>query len=374
MTVSAFDLFKLGVGPSSSHTMGPMTAAARFCRVLEEGGQIGRTARVVTTLYGSLALTGRGHHTDRAIKLGLMGIEPATLDPDVGDAALAAVLQMGNLRLGGTKEIRYSAENDIVWARRERLPQHPNALTFAAYDSAGELLRKKTWFSIGGGFIRDEAEIERNDRDEVDVDLPHPFDSANDLLARAAGAGLSIATLMYQNELARRPEAEVIAGLDRIHAAMEACIERGMRQEGELPGGLAVKRRAAQIRATILSRMEKNISDPLAALDWVNLWAMAVNEENAAGGRVVTAPTNGAAGIVPAVLLPPGQCRGCADIPVDRGGGGIALQAERLDLRRRGRLPGRGRCRLLDGRRRPRRRTRRLQRADRERGRNRHGA
>jgi len=298
MSVSVFDLFKLGVGPSSSHTMGPMTAAARFVRTLP----LPRVHRVRITLYASLALTGRGHHTDRAVILGLMGTEPADLDPDAGDAALAATAATGILALGGVHDIGFDAARDIVWAGHQRLPPHPNALTFEAFDAAGEDIGAATYFSVGGGFIREAAEMGRNDPDDAAPDLPHKFENAADLLARADAAGLSIAALMFENECARRPAAEVAAGLDRIHAAMEACIERGMRQSGELPGGLAVKRRALQIRKTILARMERAVTDPLAAMDWVNLWAMAVNEENAAGGRVVTAPTNGAAGIIPAVL------------------------------------------------------------------------
>jgi L-serine dehydratase len=298
MSVSVFDLFKLGVGPSSSHTMGPMTAAARFVRTLP----LPSVHRVRVTLYASLALTGRGHHTDRAVILGLMGIEPASLDPDEGDAALAATAASGILRLGGAQEIGFDAARDIVWAGHQRLAPHPNALTFTAFDAADEEIGTRTYFSVGGGFIREESEMGRNDPDSAAPDLPHPFENAADLLARADAAGLTIAQLMLANECARRPAAEVAAGLDRIHAAMEACIERGMRQSGELPGGLAVKRRALQIRKAILARMERAVTDPLAAMDWVNLWAMAVNEENAAGGRVVTAPTNGAAGIIPAVL------------------------------------------------------------------------
>ena len=326
MTVSVFDLFKLGVGPSSSHTMGPMTAAARFAGQLRAAGLIARTARVETKLYASLALTGRGHHTDRAVILGLMGYEPASLDPDAGDAALAAAQESGRLALGGTDDIAFHAATDIVWAGRERLPQHPNALTFKALDADGAVLLERTWFSTGGGFVRDEDEIGRNDPDEAGAAIPHPFESGDDLLARAEADGLTIAGLMMNNELARRSRDEVLAGLDRIHAAMDACIERGMRQDGCLPGALKVKRRAKQLHAAIMSRMERQISDPLAAMDWVNLWAMAVNEENAAGGRVVTAPTNGAAGIIPAVLryyaedcrpsdpVRPACCRRCCAI------------------------------------------------------------
>jgi L-serine dehydratase len=302
MSVSVFDLFKLGVGPSSSHTMGPMTAAARFTALLEARALLKQVHRVQTTLYASLALTGRGHHTDRAVILGLMGFEPASLDPDAGDTALLATAASGSLALGGVHPIGFDAAADIVWAGHQRLPPHPNALHFAAFDAAGEELAGQTYFSVGGGFVRDADDIGRNDPDGLGPPLPHPFENAADLLARAGAAGVTIAQLMFENECARRPGQEVTAGLERIHAAMEACIERGMRQSGELPGGLAVKRRALQIRSAILARMERAVTDPLAAMDWVNLWAMAVNEENAAGGRVVTAPTNGAAGIVPAVL------------------------------------------------------------------------
>ena len=302
VTVGVFDLFKLGVGPSSSHTMGPMTAAARFVARLRAEGLLPRAARVEVKLYGSLALTGRGHHTDRAVILGLMGHEPATLDPDAGDQALKAVASEGRLPLDGEHAVAFDAERDIAWARRERLPQHPNAVTFTTLDAAGEPLASRTYFSVGGGFVRDEDEIGRNAPEGTEAEVPYPFESGETLLAQAKAANLSIAQLMLENELAGRTAAEVEAGLDRILAAMDACIERGMRQHGELPGGLNVRRRAAQVREAILARMEHAVADPLAAMDWVNLWAMAVNEENASGGRVVTAPTNGAAGIVPAVL------------------------------------------------------------------------
>ncbi|WP_369061596.1 L-serine ammonia-lyase [Caulobacter sp. 73W] len=302
MTASVFDLFKLGVGPSSSHTMGPMTAAARFCARLREAGLLPRIARVEVKLYASLALTGRGHATDTATILGLAGFAPATLDPDEGDRVLATVRAEQHLKLAGEVDIAFDEARDIVWAGHERLPQHPNALTFTAFDAAGEVLDQRTWFSIGGGFVRDEEEMGSNDRDEAGPEVPHPFESGADLLARAEAAGLTIAELMLQNETAVRPKADVLAGLDAVFGAMEACIDRGLRQEGALPGGLNVKRRAKQVHDKVRDRMERQISDPLAAMDFVNLWALAVNEENAAGGRVVTAPTNGAAGLIPAVL------------------------------------------------------------------------
>ena len=306
MTASVFDLFKLGVGPSSSHTMGPMTAAGLFVGRLRDAGKLASVARVETRLYASLALTGRGHATDRAVILGLMGFVPAQLDPDTGEAALVEAAASQWIQLGGPRGdgvgIKFNAERDIVWAGHERLPQHPNGLTFTAFDAAGVVLAERTYFSIGGGFVRDESEMGRNTPPDEGPELPHPFESGADLLQRAADAGLSIAGVMGANELARMDQAELDAGLDRIFEAMEACIDRGMREGGTLPGGLAVKRRARQIHQTIQGRMERQISDPLAAMDYVNLWAMAVNEENAAGGRVVTAPTNGAAGLIPAVL------------------------------------------------------------------------
>ena len=302
MAVSVFDLFKLGVGPSSSHTMGPMSAAVLFVGRLRGSGQLVRVARVETRLYASLALTGRGHATDRAVMLGLMGFVPAELDPDAGEAALAQARSTQWISLGGEVGIGFDEGRDIVWAGHERLPQHPNALTFTAFDATGAVLAERTYFSIGGGFVRDEAEMGRNVPPEEGPEVPFPFESGADLLERAQAAGLTIAGVMAANEAARMSEDEVCAGLARIFHAMEACIDRGMREDGILPGGLSVKRRARQIHQTIQSRMEKQISDPLAAMDFVNLWAMAVNEENAAGGRVVTAPTNGAAGLIPAVL------------------------------------------------------------------------
>jgi L-serine dehydratase len=312
MTVSVFDLFKLGVGPSSSHTMGPMTATGRFVAHLRGLTLMGRVARVETTLYGSLALTGAGHATDRAVMLGLAGFEPATLDPDVGEAALSRIRAESWLPLGGDvlsgarqgegQAIAFDEHRDILWARGERRSRHPNALKLAALDADGALLVERLYFSVGGGFVRDEDEIGRNDPGGPAPAWPHPFVSGEDLLARANADHLTIAQLMFANETAVRPADVVISRLEAIHAAMEACIERGMRQDGRLPGGLEVKRRARQLHVSIMAKMERQIVDPLAAMDWVNLWALAVNEENASGGRVVTAPTNGAAGVVPAVL------------------------------------------------------------------------
>ena len=355
MTVSVFDIFKPGVGPSSSHTMGPMRAAGRFVERLRAAGLQDRVRRVEVKLYASLALTGRGHGTDRAVMLGLMGFDPATLDPDGGEAALVALRAGGRMTLGGGPAIGFDEATDIVWAGRERLPQHPNALTFTAFDATGGTIAARSYFSIGGGFVRDEAEMGRNTADGEELVQPFPFESAADLLAICAREGLTIAELMLANETAALPRAEVEARLDALHAAMEACIDRGLRIDGELPGGLRVKRRAMQIHASIIAKAGRGQADPLAPMDFVNLWALAVNEENAAGGRVVTAPTNGAAGIIPAVLrfyerYVQRRRRGPAHLPAHRRRGGRALQAQRLHLRGRGGLPGRGGGGLLHGR------------------------
>ncbi|WP_394760561.1 L-serine ammonia-lyase [Phenylobacterium sp.] len=302
MNVSAFDLFKLGIGPSSSHTMGPMTAAGRFLEHL--GPRVDQTARVEVTLYASLALTGRGHATDRAVILGLAGFSPRGLDPDRADQVITEVRANHWLSLAGRQGIVFDETTDLKWEGRTRLPPHPNALKFAAFDASGGLLGERRYFSIGGGFVRDEDEMGTNTPPDAGAlaEVPYPFDSGEDLLEMTAGAGLTIAELMRANERARRSDAEIDAGLDEIAAAMFACVDRGMRTDGILPGGLKVQRRAFQVHQSLMREADRRIADPLAALDWVNLWALAVNEENAAGGRVVTAPTNGAAGLLPAVL------------------------------------------------------------------------
>ncbi len=307
MTTSVFDLFKLGVGPSSSHTMGPMTAAVRLLGELAAAGQLAQASRVEVTLYGSLALTGRGHATDRAVLLGLLGFLPATLDADAAEAALADLRATGRLALGRAgvtagPEIAFDEATDLLWEGMTRLPRHPNALRFRVTLGDGDGLVERIFYSLGGGFVADDRQMEANTPAGDEVAVPYPFTSAAELLAMADGAGLSIAEVMMANEEALRPAGEVEAGLDQIFEAMDGCIERGIRQSGVLPGGLNVRRRARGIYEDLKARAEQHISDPLIAMDWINLWALAVNEENAAGGRVVTAPTNGAAGIVPAVL------------------------------------------------------------------------
>jgi len=302
MVASTFDLFKIGVGPSSSHTMGPMTAAADFAGRLAAGGTLSKVARIDAALYGSLALTGKGHASDRAVLLGLSGQTPDGIDPDAADLIVARVRATGRLDVAGTHAIVFDEARDLRFLQRERLEFHSNAMTFTAFDGGdGELLRR-TYYSIGGGAVLDEDQTGRNAPPEGGWDVPHGFSSGDALVARAAATGLTIAQMMRANEEATMPAAEISARLNAIRAAMNACIDRGIAADGILPGGLNVKRRAPGIYRTLIARQERALSDPLSVIDWINLWALAVNEENAAGGRVVTAPTNGAAGIVPAVL------------------------------------------------------------------------
>jgi L-serine dehydratase len=302
LVCSAFDLFKIGVGPSSSHTMGPMTAACRFVEGLRGAGLIERTARVEADLYGSLALTGKGHATDRAILLGLSGQRPDRIDPDAADLTVQAIRESGRLNLGGIHEIAFDEAADVRFLQRERLPHHSNGMRFTARDAAGAALDSKISYSVGGGAVVDEATVARNAPPEGAWDVPCRYSSGDQLLALAADGGMSIADIARANERAAMSDAEIDARLDELAAAMSACIDRGMGQSGILPGGLGVKRRAPGLHRLLTERAERALQDPLTVIDWVNLWALAVNEENAAGGRVVTAPTNGAAGIVPAVL------------------------------------------------------------------------
>ncbi|WP_049622534.1 L-serine ammonia-lyase [Frateuria defendens] len=303
MAVSVFDLFKIGIGPSSSHTVGPMRAAARFGeRWLEEKGVFERVARVRAELYGSLALTGRGHGTDKAVLLGFEGEHPDTVDPDRIDAILERIRASGRLRLLGKREIEFDEKRDLIFNKRQKLPFHTNGMRFFAYDAAGNELATRDYYSVGGGFVvnQDEAAEDRIVADTTA--LPYPFTSAAQLLALCAEHDLTIAQLMMENEKVWRSEAEIRAGLLTLWHAMQDCVNRGLRSPGVLPGGLKVVRRAPALAAELHNASEAALKDPLTILDWVNLCALAVNEENAAGGRVVTAPTNGAAGIVPAVL------------------------------------------------------------------------
>jgi L-serine dehydratase len=302
MKTSIFDLFKVGIGPSSSHTMGPMRAARRFAADLHTSGLLPRTAAVQVDLYGSLALTGLGHATDRAVLLGLSGEAAATIDPSTIDAKLTAIRASGQLPLLGVHPIPFREPLHLLFHRDQMTPpgavtQHPNGVRFTAFDASGAVLLAGTFFSIGGGFIVADGE-ETAPKAAAGADLPWPFANATELLRMAGDAGLSIADLMLANEAALRPAEEVRSGILHIWSVMQQCIERGIATEGILPGGLSVRRRAPRLAARL---REKGSTDPLAPLDWVTVFAMAVNEENAAGGRVVTAPTNGAAGVVPAV-------------------------------------------------------------------------
>ncbi|MFC7498842.1 L-serine ammonia-lyase [Enterovirga sp. GCM10030262] len=302
MVASVFDLFKIGVGPSSSHTMGPMTAACDFVEMLVARNLIEATLRVEVDLYGSLALTGKGHATDRAILLGLSGERPHTLDPDRADSIVARNRETARIDLAGARNVEFVEARDLRFLQRERLPHHSNGMRFAAIDEAGDTLVSQVYYSIGGGAIVDEATVGRNAPPEGGWDVPFNYHSADELLAIAAREGLTIAEIALANERAGLGDEEIDRGLAAIADAMSACIDRGMTIDGILPGGLKVKRRAPALHALLRERAERTLSDPLTVLDWVNLWALAVNEENAAGSRVVTAPTNGAAGIVPAVL------------------------------------------------------------------------
>ncbi|HZF96138.1 MAG TPA: L-serine ammonia-lyase [Allosphingosinicella sp.] len=302
MVSSVFDLFKIGVGPSSSHTMGPMTAACRFVERLREAGRIARTDRVQADLYGSLALTGKGHATDRAVLLGLSGKRPDGICPDEAEAIVAAIRDTKRLRLGGEREIGFDEPRDMRFLQRERLPHHSNGMRFIAFDASGAEIDAKIYYSTGGGAVVDEAAVSRNAPPEGPADVPYNFSSSGELLGHCDREGIEIADVVRANERAVRSDAEINEKLDGIVAAMSACIDRGMAIGGILPGGLNVKRRAPGLHRLLMERAERTLQDPLTVLDWVNLWALAVNEENAAGGRVVTAPTNGAAGIVPAII------------------------------------------------------------------------
>jgi len=300
--VSVFDIFKIGIGPSSSHTVGPMRAARRFAQRLADEGLLAQVTGVRAELYGSLGFTGKGHGSDKAVLLGLEGDEPDTVDVDAIDARIEQVRRDKRLRLLGRHEIAFAPAEDIVFHRREKLPLHPNGMRFIAV-SGGAVVLERVYYSVGGGFVIDhQGQPVGGTGDAAPPPVPHPFDSGAELLALCTDRGLSISTLMLENERALRPESEVRTSLRRIADAMDACVRRGCEREGILPGGLKVRRRAAALHRK-LKCDPRGGGDPLVIMDWVNLFALAVNEENAAGGRVVTAPTNGAAGIIPAVLL-----------------------------------------------------------------------
>jgi len=311
---SLFDLYKIGVGPSSSHTMGPMRAAFRFVEALHQSENLSRTHRIQVDVYGSLALTGIGHATDRAILLGLSGHEPSTVDPASIDSVVAQIRATHQLALGSAQIIPFSEATDLLLHRDQMFPpgatlQHPNGLRISAFDASGNALETRTYFSIGGGFITEDNAASANTAAAA-LPIPYPFQSAAELLGLSLKHSLSIAEIMLANECARLTdggsqesyEARVRTGIQTFWQTMQSCIQRGIATEGTLPGGLNVRRRAHRLAIRLRERQqEQRPSDPLAPLDWVTVYAMAVNEENAAGGRVVTAPTNGAAGVIPAV-------------------------------------------------------------------------
>jgi len=304
MAVSVFDLFKVGIGPSSSHTVGPMRAARLFLLRLQAGGLLDATHRVVADLYGSLGATGKGHGSDKAVMLGLMGHEPDTVPVDDIAHLMAQVHADHVIKLAGTHERAFDPARDICFRHNETLPFHPNGMRFTALDAAGQVLLQGVYYSVGGGFVLSQEAVDDTARQATIAPdatvLPLPFHSGADILSLTAQHGISVAELMRRNERHWRSDADIDAGLMRIWQAMQACVQRGCVHAGVLPGGFQVTRRAPGLYQRLAAVTTQ--TDPLHVMDWVNLYALAVNEENAAGGRVVTAPTNGAAGIVPAVL------------------------------------------------------------------------
>jgi L-serine dehydratase len=307
MFLSIFDVFKIGIGPSSSHTMGPMTAANRFLDELKTGdwprAVRARPAAMTASLHGSLAFTGLGHGSGRAVILGLCGQNPRSIDPDAMDAMVAQVEARGTVHPPGHSPYRFRPAVDLVFDKKTPLPGHANGLQFTAFDTDGQLLLRRVYYSIGGGFVVTEAELEAlKHASPAQADVPYPFAHARDMLEMAAASGLSIAAMKRANEEVTRSRKAVDDGIDEIWSVMSNCIDRGLAQDGVMPGGLNVKRRARAIYLQLDAQWQRNEMTPLMANDWLSLYAMAVNEENAGGGRVVTAPTNGAAGVIPAVM------------------------------------------------------------------------
>ena len=302
MELSIFDIFKIGIGPSSSHTVGPMRAAGFLLTKLENHGLFDQADRVQCELFGSLAATGVGHSTDRAVIWGLLGEAPETIEPDDQEPLFQGVVTTHELLLGGRRSIEYFPDRDIVFKAEEQLPYHPNGMRFTVFDDAGAEIFVKQFYSIGGGFVVGDKTAGHDQLIKEPVTVDHRFSSCDDLLEIARATGKSIAEIVLANEHAWRTTDEIEDGLETIQLAMNRCIERGCRAEGTLPGSMGIRRRAPALYRTLTTENEQAFGDPLGAMDWITLYALAVNEENAAGGRVVTAPTNGAAGIVPACL------------------------------------------------------------------------
>jgi L-serine dehydratase len=301
VNLSVVDLYTIGIGPSSSHTVGPMRAGYRFCLEMEALNLLAKTASIIVDLYGSLALTGKGHATDTAVLMGLSGHRPRSINPDDIEPTIKAIDQTGKLQFFGRQPVDFNRDTNLVFHMTESLPQHPNGMRISAFDGDGVKIHCQEYFSVGGGFI-----VSGDDRGAEysgdNIILPHPFSSADELMAICKQHGLSIAEIMMENEKSWRDADETHDFVDRVHQAMMDCIDRGCRTDGVLPGGLNVKRRAHKLYVELTEKPEAGLKDPLTVIDWVNLYALAVNEENAAGSRVVTAPTNGAAGVIPAVL------------------------------------------------------------------------
>lgn len=301
VNLSVVDLYTIGIGPSSSHTVGPMRAGYRFCLELEARNLLQKTGSIVVDLYGSLALTGKGHATDTAVIMGLNGKRPRNIDPDDIVPTITAIDETNLLQLYGRYPVAFNRDTNLVFHFTETLPQHPNGMRITAFDRDGVKIHTQEYFSVGGGFIvsSDDHGAEYSGDNII---LPFPFSSADELMEICKREGRSIAEIMMENEQSWRSSEETIAFVDRVHDAMMSCIDRGIRTDGILPGGLNVKRRASNLYKELTEKPEAGLRDPLTVIDWVNLYALAVNEENAAGSRVVTAPTNGAAGVIPAVL------------------------------------------------------------------------
>jgi len=302
MFLSVFDLFKIGIGPSSSHTVGPMIAARRFLLSLEAAGLFMAVDKIHIDIYGSLALTGLGHDIDIALLLGLAGYEPDHIDPDIIPTVVARIRADKTLDLLQKKSIAFVEATDVTFRENELLPHHTNGLGFYAFGGDGELISRDNYYSVGGGFVLSDSEMGKNIPDQIQPPVPYPFDCGRELVSLCEAAGLTVAEMMLANETALISAQDLRSGLEKIWRVMEDCIERGCQARGVLPGSLQVERRAARLYQDLRSSQERQLRDPAVILDWINLWALAVNEENAAGCRVVTAPTNGAAGIIPAVL------------------------------------------------------------------------
>lgn len=302
MAISVFQLFSIGIGPSSSHTVGPMRAARQFVLSLQKKGLLARTNLIKTELYGSLALTGKGHGTDVAILLGLCGYTPEGVDPNAIREIVAKIRHEKKLKLLDTHLIGFDEEHELLFHKDKLLPYHPNGMRFTAYDAEKKEIASDVYYSVGGGFIVDHAQASKDAKlgEAQEHTLPYPFKTAKELLDICTKSGMTIEDVMMQNELTWRSKEEIIQGLTSIWSVMKGCVERGCHQEGVLPGGLGVKRRACGLFKLLSDPNRKK--SPAEVMEWVSLWALAVNEENAAGGRVVTAPTNGAAGVIPAVM------------------------------------------------------------------------